>query len=226
MSARRTPAPPSCIELVSPDRRLAAHAVECPRGSRKSLYSHGLPRLPLVLLMRRRALLSMFILALLAFTQRGTASCLRNIQTVDATTRAAFEQQGLSGMGLASRLLGQPGLRQMYGDFSADRRIRSRLPRSRRRPDLLRLVDQERLSLDLTMGQVLGWKGPQGEISLKHLLSFTSGLPPRDACTLRPGISLADCVNSLSNSSSSPRRARASTTAIRICMSRRVWLRL
>ena len=63
---------------------------------------------------------------------------------------------------------------------------------------ILRLIDQGRLSLDSTTGQVLGWKGPQGAITLKQLLSFTSGLPPRDACTLRPGITLAECVNSLS----------------------------
>jgi CubicO group peptidase (beta-lactamase class C family) len=63
---------------------------------------------------------------------------------------------------------------------------------------ILRLVDQGKLSLDSTTGQVLGWQGPQGAITLKQLLSFTSGMPPRDACTLRPGITLAECVNSLS----------------------------
>ena len=88
---------------------------------------------------------------------------------------------------------------QMYGDFAADRRIpiasASKLVAGL---TILRLIDQGRLSLDSTTGQVLGWKGPQGAITLKQLLSFTSGLPPRDACTLRPGITLAVCVNSLS----------------------------
>ena len=116
------------------------------------------------------------------------------------TTRAAFEQQKVSGMGLAIYdAQGNKVFEQMYGDFAADRRIpiasASKLVAGL---TILRLVDQGRLSLDSTTGQVLGWKGPQGAITLKQLLSFTSGLPPRDACTLRPGITLAECVNSLS----------------------------
>ena len=69
---------------------------------------------------------------------------------------------------------------QMYGDFAADRRIpiasASKLVAGL---TILRLIDQGRLSLDSTTGQVLGWKGPQGAITLKQLLSFTSGLPPQ-----------------------------------------------
>jgi CubicO group peptidase (beta-lactamase class C family) len=87
---------------------------------------------------------------------------------------------------------------QMYGDFSPDNRIpiasASKLVAGLA---ILRLVDQGKLSLDSSTGQVLGWKGPQAVITLRHLLSFTSGLPPRDACTLRPGITLAECVESL-----------------------------
>ena len=142
----------------------------------------------------------MFILALLAFTQRGTAAASGTFETIDRTTRAAFEQQRISGMGLSiydSR--GNKVFEQMYGDFSADRRIPiASASKWVAGLTILRLIDAGRLSLDSTTGQVLGWKGPQAAITLEQLLSFTSGLPPRDACTLRPGISLADCVTSLS----------------------------
>ena len=43
---------------------------------------------------------------------------------------------------------------------------------------LLRLVDQGLLTLDSTTGTVLGWTGPQAAITLRQLLSFTSGLQP------------------------------------------------
>ena len=91
---------------------------------------------------------------------------------------------------------------QMYGEFSADQRIpiasASKLVAGL---TLLRLVDQGKLSLDSTTGQVLGWEGPQAAITLRQLLSFTSGLPPKESCNMRPGITLADCVATISRSS-------------------------
>ena len=45
-----------------------------------------------------------------------------------------------------------------------------------------------------TTGAVLGWTGPQGAITLRQLLSFTSGLEREAPCTLLAGITLADCV--------------------------------
>lgn len=41
---------------------------------------------------------------------------------------------------------------------------------------VLRLVGQGLLTLDSTTAQVLGWSGARGGITLRHLLSFTSGL--------------------------------------------------
>src|SRR5688572_28921920 len=150
--------------------------------------------------MRRPALVCTFALALLAASQRSPAAVPEAFKTIDATTRAAFERKGLSGMGLSIYdAQGNKVFEQMYGDFAADRRIpiasASKLVAGL---TILRLIDQGRLSLDSTTGQVLGWKGPQGAITLKQLLSFTSGLPPRDACALRPKITLAECVTSLS----------------------------
>jgi len=144
---------------------------------------------------------SVFATLVLFVAANGSAAPIpQSFEPIDRTTRAAFEQQRIPGMGLIifdSR--GNKIFEQMYGDFSADRRIpiasASKLVAGL---TILRLVDQGKLSLNSTTGQVLGWKGPQAAITLEHLLSFTSGLPPRDACTLRAGISLADCVTSLS----------------------------
>jgi len=119
---------------------------------------------------------------------------------IDRTARAAFEKQDAPGMGLqVFDARGNKVFEQMYGDFSPDRRIpiasASKLVAGL---TILRLVDQGKLSLDSTTGAVLGWKGPQAAITLRQLLSFTSGLPPRDVCSMRPGITLAECVQQLS----------------------------
>jgi len=150
--------------------------------------------------MRRIGLSLALGLTLLAPATRGAAPEPNTFNAVDRTAREAFEQQRLSGMGLSVYdARGTKVFEQMYGDFSADRRIpiasASKLVAGL---TILRLVDQGKLPLDTTTGRVLGWKGVQGAITLEQLLSFTSGLPPKDACTLRPGITLADCVNSLS----------------------------
>jgi CubicO group peptidase (beta-lactamase class C family) len=84
---------------------------------------------------------------------------------------------------------------RMYGDFSADRRVAiasaSKLVSG---VTLFRLVDAGYLSLDSTTAEILGWSGPKGDITLRHLLSFTSGLDPEHSCTYQPDITLADCV--------------------------------
>ncbi len=62
---------------------------------------------------------------------------------------------------------------------------------------LLRLVGEGRLDLEDTTGAVLGWTGANRAITLRQLLSFTSGLEPSPACTSRPAITLAACVDEL-----------------------------
>ena len=59
------------------------------------------------------------------------------------------------------------------------------------------VIRRGQLSLEATTGQVLSWTGPNAAITLRHLLSFTSGLPPEAACTLRPLTTLADCAQTL-----------------------------
>jgi len=88
---------------------------------------------------------------------------------------------------------------KMYGTFAADQRIAiASASKMVAGLTILRLVDQGFLTLDSTTGDVLGWTGPQSAITLRQLLSFTSGLPREALCTLTPDITLAQCVDSIS----------------------------
>ena len=115
---------------------------------------------------------------------------------VDRAASAAFLAQGISGMGLAIYdANGVKRFEKMYGTFAPDQRVA--IASSSKMVAglvLMRLVDQGFLSLDSTTGTVLGWTGPQAAITLRQLLSFTSGLDREAACTLLAGITLADCV--------------------------------
>jgi D-alanyl-D-alanine-carboxypeptidase/D-alanyl-D-alanine-endopeptidase len=51
------------------------------------------------------------------------------------------------------------------------------------------------LSLDSDTGTVLGWSGDTAAITLRHLLSFTSGLPKEAACTLLAATTTAACAD-------------------------------
>ncbi len=94
---------------------------------------------------------------------------------------------------------GNKRFEKMYGSFAPDQRIAiASASKMVAGLTILRLVDQGFLTLDSTTGAVLGWTGPQGAITLRQLLSFTSGLPREAACTLLAGITLADCVDLIS----------------------------
>jgi serine-type D-Ala-D-Ala carboxypeptidase/endopeptidase len=87
---------------------------------------------------------------------------------------------------------------QTYGDFAPTRRVAVASASKMVSGVLLfRLIGQGKLSLDSTTGQVLGWQGERGTITLRHLLSFTSGLIPDAPCINRPGMTLAECVNEI-----------------------------
>jgi len=62
---------------------------------------------------------------------------------------------------------------------------------------LFGVIGQGQLSLDSTTGQVLGWPAPKDQITLEHLLSFTSGLPQDPSCTSDGDITLAACVDQI-----------------------------
>jgi CubicO group peptidase (beta-lactamase class C family) len=118
---------------------------------------------------------------------------------VDRAASAAFSAEGIPGMGLAIYdAAGNKRFEKMYGDFAPDRRIAvASASKMVAGLTVLRLVDQGFLSLDSTTGAVLGWTGPQGAITLRQLLSFTSGLPREAPCTLLAAMTLAECVDSV-----------------------------
>jgi len=119
---------------------------------------------------------------------------------IDRLAQTTYRSQRLDGMGLA--IYDRDGVKvfeRMYGDFSATRRVpiasASKLVSG---VVLFRLIDQGFLSLDSTTAQLLGWSGEKGAITLRHLLSFTSGLPPENSCTYRDTSTLAECVAAIS----------------------------
>jgi D-alanyl-D-alanine-carboxypeptidase/D-alanyl-D-alanine-endopeptidase len=115
---------------------------------------------------------------------------------VDRTASAAFAAQGISGMGIAVYdANGVKRFEKMYGTFAADQRVAiASASKMVAGLVLMRLIEQNYLSLDSTTGAVLGWTGPQGAITLRQLMSFTSGMEREAGCTLLAGITLADCV--------------------------------
>jgi len=62
---------------------------------------------------------------------------------------------------------------------------------------LLKLVDQGRLGLEDTTAQRLGWRGERGRITLRQLLSQTSGLKPQAACVQEVRSTLQACIDAI-----------------------------
>jgi serine-type D-Ala-D-Ala carboxypeptidase/endopeptidase len=122
---------------------------------------------------------------------------------VDAAARAAFEAEGIAGMGLA--IYNHDGVKvfeQMYGMFTPDTRVAiASASKMVSGITLFRIMDEGYLTLDSTTGQVLGWTGDQGAITLRQLLSFTSGLSPENQCTYDSTVTLGQCVATISGTS-------------------------
>ncbi|MBB6092241.1 CubicO group peptidase (beta-lactamase class C family) [Povalibacter uvarum] len=118
---------------------------------------------------------------------------------VDAAANAAFVTQGMSGMGLAIYdASGAKVFERMYGTFSADQRVAiASASKMVAGTTIFRLIDKGYLSLDSTTGEVLGWTGEKGTITVRHLLSFTSGLGPENLCTVVANLTLAQCVDTI-----------------------------
>ena len=62
---------------------------------------------------------------------------------------------------------------------------------------IFEVIRRGQLSLDSTTEQVLGWSAPKGSITLRHLLSFTSGLPREAGCIANPLVTLEACVKTI-----------------------------
>ena len=130
----------------------------------------------------------------------GGSSATDPFAAVDDAARTAFEAERIDGMGLAIYdSHGTKVFEHMYGNFSPDQRVpiasASKLVSG---VTLFRLIDQGYLSLDSTTGQVLGWTGDEGAITLRELMSFTSGLQPENRCTYQSDVALAGCVETIS----------------------------
>jgi CubicO group peptidase (beta-lactamase class C family) len=115
---------------------------------------------------------------------------------VDRIAAATFTQQRIPGMGLVIYDRDDRKVfERVYGDFAPDRRVAvASAAKLVSGLVLFRLVEQGFLSLESTTATVLGWTGPQGAVTLRHLLSFTSGLEPDAACIRNPLATLASCV--------------------------------
>lgn len=116
---------------------------------------------------------------------------------VDQKAAAAFASSGVQGMTVT--VFDRNDVKvfeKTYGNFSPTQRVAvasaSKLVAG---TVIFRLIGQGVLSLDSTTAQVLGWSGARGTITLRHLLSFTSGLVPETACVNNPFITLAACVD-------------------------------
>jgi CubicO group peptidase (beta-lactamase class C family) len=119
---------------------------------------------------------------------------------VDQAAATAYaSSSGVSGMTLAIfNRNDQKVFEKTYGTFSSTQRVpvasASKIVAG---TVLFRLIGQGLLALDSTTAQVLGWDGARGAITLRHLLSFTSGLTPNAACINNPFITLATCVEQI-----------------------------
>lgn len=141
------------------------------------------------------------------FTSLGLAACGSGGAAEPEDAFAAIDQaatqmvltQPIDGLGVAIYdNHGTKVFERMYGRFSPDQRVAiASASKMVSGVVLLRLVDQGVLSLDSRTGDVLGWTGDKADITLRHLLSFTSGLQPELLCTYLPGITLAGCVDQI-----------------------------
>ncbi|RKH10142.1 class A beta-lactamase-related serine hydrolase [Corallococcus sp. CA053C] len=121
---------------------------------------------------------------------------------MDALVTAVVADAGVPGLSLAVYdAQDRRVFVKNYGDFAPDRRVAiASASKMVSGIALLRLVDAGVLSLDTTTGEVLGWTDLKGTITLRHLLSFTSGLPTSNPCTAQSGITLAQCVEQIATS--------------------------
>jgi CubicO group peptidase (beta-lactamase class C family) len=113
-----------------------------------------------------------------------------------ARVAAAVADAGVSGVSLA---VYDAQDRRVYlttaGDFGPERRVAvASASKWVSAVVLLRLVGAGALSLDSTTGALLGWTGAKGDVTLRHLLSFTSGLTAAPGCTRQLQRTLAECV--------------------------------
>ncbi len=125
------------------------------------------------------------------------------VTQIDNRVTQAFGSSGLAGMSV--RIMDRNDrvvYSKRFGNFTEDQRIAvasaSKLVSAM---VIFRLIEQNQLSLDSTTGQMLGWTGPKADITVRHLLSFTSGLEPDAVCSANPALTLQECAATLASRS-------------------------
>jgi serine-type D-Ala-D-Ala carboxypeptidase/endopeptidase len=119
---------------------------------------------------------------------------------VDQAMDAAYATQSVPiGLTVYDRT-GTQVHQYMLGGFNPDQRVAiASASKMVSGVVMFRLIEQGYLSLDSTTGSVLGWTSAN-TITLRQLLSFTSGLDPRNSCTGNAATTLAACVQTISES--------------------------
>ena len=134
---------------------------------------------------------------------RAQSACAYDLTSVTNRIGTAVEQKPLPGASLLLIKDGQTIYEQAFGSYtvntivpiaSAGKWISASV--------ILSLVDQRRISLDAPVSKYLkNWRGPRGKITIRQLLSHTSGLPgitdPQPPCLLDTSTTLAACVDQI-----------------------------
>ena len=139
------------------------------------------------------------LLSLTACGDDGVSPLPSEWIAADSTIRAAVNGAGVPGLSVSvydasDRLV----FSRTYGDFATDRRV-AVASASKMITGLVMfaLIDQGLLTLDDRLADVLGWGGEPRMVTLRHLLSFTSGFEPSDPCTLVAAITLEACTDQI-----------------------------
>lgn len=162
----------------------------------------------------RRA--SFLLLAVLAFVFVATTGCLKAMEGQQQVTAPSSPSSDISPVtNMIQREVGNRRLRgavmllaknnqviyeKAFGDYSlttvvpiasATKWISASV--------IMSLVDEGKLSLDTPISKYLpNFTGKKGTITLRQLLSHTSGLPGNHRCLSKPSMTLAGCVDEIS----------------------------
>jgi len=136
-----------------------------------------------------------------ASSDAGAANALAAMDKAIESARASFAADAGVPPALAFALYDKSDrlvFSKSYGGFSVDDRVAvasaSKLVSGL---VLFAVIGKGSLSLDSTTGAVLGWPAPKDTITLRQLLSFTSGLPPEADCTSSLLTTLGQCVDEI-----------------------------
>jgi serine-type D-Ala-D-Ala carboxypeptidase/endopeptidase len=137
-----------------------------------------------------------------------SASIARDFSQVNViATEALAESKNVEGFALTIfDARDKKVFEKNYGDFSADRRVPvASASKMVAGLVILKLVDEGKLNLDTsTTASILGWTGSVGDITLRQLLSLTSGLAPGAACMSNAEMSLEACVETIRQAANPP----------------------